>query len=283
MESLRRRYYRDNATMPLSKYGGNTWAQLSDGDGAMNVSDAQEGDQIRQKQKMRKLQRPFGYLEDHGTSHFSVVDPDGNAVAMTTLVNTNFGSCVLSPSTGIIFSNTMDDFSKPGLPNHYGLRPAESNYIMAGKRPLSSMSPTLVFRENDDSNDDNLGDLVLVIGASGGPKIITSVLQVLLNYILMGKPLLESIVYPRLHDQLLYHGASVTTAEKADLDTAESVGDSPTMIDVSQRTRTALLTRGHRMLDIDFSGTVQGIAIDLESKQLTAASDPRKGGSPAGY
>lgn len=273
MDCLRRSYHRDNATMPLSKYGGDKWAQLSDADGDINVSDAKEGDRTRKK---RKLQRPFGYLEDHGTSHFSVVDRDGNAVAMTTSVNTNFGSTVRSASTGIIFSNTMDDFSKPGLPNHYGLRPAESNYIMPGKRPLSSMSPTLVFRETENSKDERLADLVLVIGASGGPKIITSVLQVLLNFIMMGKPLLESIVHPRLHDQLVYHGASVTAAEKANLDAG------PT-IDVSQRTRDALIARGHRMLDIDFSGTVQAIAIDLETKQLTAASDPRKGGSPAGY
>jgi gamma-glutamyltranspeptidase / glutathione hydrolase len=220
---------------------------------------------------------------------------------MTTSVNTNFGSLVYSPSTGMVFSNTMDDFSKPGVPNHYGLRPAESNYIMPGKRPLSSMSPTLVFRERStdetvDTNND-LGDLVLAIGASGGPKIITSVLQVLLNYIYMGMPLLESVLHPRLHDQLLYHGSSVTAAEHAELTVlpptttpnkdgmvlANTSLVQSVLLDVSPRTRAALAARGHRLLDIDFSGTVQAIAVDLETRTLTAVSDPRKGGSPAGY
>jgi gamma-glutamyltranspeptidase len=312
MDTLRREYYRDNATLPLSQYGGPKWALLSDGDGVVNVSDAKEGDRIKQRHRKsssdslhgrrrrglnRLLQRPFGYLEDFGTSHFSVVDRNGHAVAMTTSVNTNFGSLVYSPSTGILFSNTMDDFSKPGVPNHYGLRPAESNYIMPGKRPLSSMSPTLVFRERstDDTANNDLGDLVLAIGASGGPKIITSVLQVLLHYIYMGKPLLESVLHPRLHDQLLYHGSSVTAAEHAELTVPpttpknDGVGVANTslvqsvLLDVSPRTRAALVTRGHRLLDIDFSGTVQAIAVDLETRKLTAVSDPRKGGSPAGY
>lgn len=279
MENLRHSYYRDNVTQPLSKYGGDKWAQLKDGDGVINVTDAKEGD--RRRKNRRRLQRSFGYLEDHGTSHFSVVDRDGNAVSMTSSVNTHFGSSVRSPSTGIIFSNTMDDFSKPGLPNHFGLRPSESNYIKPGKQPLSSMSPTLVFREmeedaDSDASSGKLGDLVLVIGASGGPKIITSVLQVLLNFIMLGKPLLESILHARLHAQLIYHGASVTAAEKAQL------ASGPT-IDVSARTRDALKVRGHQLLNIDFPGSVQAIAIDLETKQLAAASDPRKGGSPAGY
>lgn len=291
MENLRRSsaYYCDDSTVPLSNYGGKKWAQLKDGDGSTNATDAKEGDRMYSKRSQRrKLQRSFGYLEDHGTSHFSVVDQQGNSVAMTTSVNTNFGSMVRSASTGIIFSNTMDDFSKPDLPNHYGLRPAESNYIKPGKRPLSSMSPTLVFRDTNSSSNSDFGDFVMAIGASGGPKIITSVLQVLLNYVMLGKSLLESVVHPRLHDQLIYHGSSVSAAEHAELRHITStipnnMQEKVLMIDVSQQTRAALTKRGHNMLDIDFSGTVQAVAIDLDTDQLSAASDPRKGGSPAGY
>lgn len=280
MGILRKTAYRDNATIPLSNYGGDKWAQLHDTDGRANVTDAQEGD----RRHGRKLLRPLGYLEDRGTSHFSIVDKDGNAVAMTTSINTVFGSAVRSPSTGIIFGNTMDDFGKPGLPNLYGLSPAESNFIKPGKRPLSSMSPTMVFREAiaDNNNTDLatlsiLGPLLMVLGASGGPKIITAVTQVLLNHILMGMPLLESLIHPRLHDQLVYHNAAVTTTENA------KVLEDALTIEVSERTRNALTTRGHEILDIDYTGTVQVVSIDSETGRLSAACDPRKGGSPAGY
>jgi gamma-glutamyltranspeptidase len=107
----------DDATLPLSKYGGKKWAQLKDTGGMAEAADANEGDR-------RKLARRFGYLEDNGTSHFTVVDKDGNAVSMTTSVNTYFGSNVLSPSLGIVLSNTMDDFATPGRPNYFGLNPS---------------------------------------------------------------------------------------------------------------------------------------------------------------
>jgi gamma-glutamyltranspeptidase len=329
MEVLRTRYYMDATTLPLSQYGGSKWAMLNDTQliPHQNITDAQEGDRImtatnplqppppqrqRRRRKLeshstdRSVQRSFGYLDDHGTSHFSVVDQYGNAVAMTTSINTNFGSHVLSPSTGILFSNTMDDFSKPDLPNHYGLKPSVSNYIQSQKRPLSSMSPTMVFRET--SNHDDLGDLVLVLGASGGPKIITAVLQVLLRTIYLGENLLDAVLYPRVHDQLLYHGGAVTAAERAKL---TAMKDSSTNkkpendsaatileydITVSKRTRDALQRRFHDVIDIDFSGTVQAIGLDYEMMTnadstntntnrhiLTGVSDPRKDGAPAGY
>jgi gamma-glutamyltranspeptidase len=108
----------DVATLSLSQYGGDKWALLKDTDGNAEAIDANEGDR-------RKLARRFGNLEDNGTSHFSIVDKDGNAVSMTTSVNTYFGSNVLSKSAGIVLSNTMDDFSTPGRPNYYGLHPSE--------------------------------------------------------------------------------------------------------------------------------------------------------------
>lgn len=113
MEELRK-ITRDNETLPLSQYGGTKWAQLSEADTAMKATDAKEGD------RRRLGGRHFGYLNDGGTSHFSIVDRDGNAVSMTTSVNTYFGSKVISKSQGIVLSNTMDDFANPGAPNHFG-------------------------------------------------------------------------------------------------------------------------------------------------------------------
>jgi gamma-glutamyltranspeptidase len=169
----------------------------------------------------------------------------------------------------------MDDFGKPDRANHFGIKPSEANFVKPGKKPLSSMSPTLVFQESADSLLPSPGQLILALGASGGPKIITAVTQVFLHHTIMGLPLLESVVHSRLHDQLIYHDAAVTNTEKVDLDSLT--------IDVSQRTRDALTIRGHALLDVDYMGTVQAVGIDTETGKLSAVSDPRKGGSPAGY
>lgn len=262
-----RRATRDNETLPLQEYGGAKWAQLKDSDAASTATDAKEGDR-------RRLASRFGYLNDGGTSHFSIVDEDGNAVSMTSSVNTYFGSKVISKSQGIVLSNTMDDFATPGRPNHFGLHPSEDNYIVPGKKPLSSMSPTMVFRRSDDA--ETLGRLVLVVGASGGPKIISAVFQIFVMSVLLGMPLFEAIIHPRFHDQLIYHGAAVTTLE-------DTVLEQGVAINVTQRTRNALANRGHNLVSVDYEGTVQAIAIDLETNEYTAGCDVRKGGSPAGY
>ena len=281
MENLRKNTL-DNDTLPLSMYGGTKWTQLHDHEGEGAGKDASEGDRKRSLRNAqdgggRKLSNPFGYLEDHGTSHLSIVDKDRNAVSITSSVNTYFGSGIVSKSTGIVLNNQMDDFGIPGRPNVFGLKPSEANFISPGKKPLSSMSPIIVFLD-EESNPSvhSLGTLFLVLGASGGPKIITAVLQVLINHALLGMPLYESIAHPRIHDQLLYHTNAVTTLEKCPLE------QGPT-IDVSTRTRTALSNRGHRLLDVDYAGTVQAVSVDLETMALTAVSDIRKGGTPAGY
>lgn len=166
----------------------------------------------------------------------------------------------------------MDDFSNPGRPNYFGLHPSASNYIVPGKKPLSSMSPTMVFRT---TAEDKLGPLSLSIGASGGPKIISALLQVFANHLLFGMSLFDAVVYPRFHDQLIYHGSAVCTTENTVLE------QGPT-ISLSDRTRKALERRGHRLLDVTYEGTVQAISVDAETGEMTAVCDVRKGGAPAG-
>ncbi len=176
----------------------------------------------------------------------------------------------------------MDDFSSPGLPNHYGVAPSESNYIVKGKKPLSSISPTLVFRpiegENYDVNGNDLGKqrLMMAFGASGGPKIPTATTQMFINYFFLGLPLYESVRRPRLHDQLLYKGHSVTLYDH------DQIIDGP-LIEVSKRTRDALTKRHHHLSPVPNTGCVQAVAVDFETGLLSAVSDPRKGGRPAGY
>jgi gamma-glutamyltranspeptidase/glutathione hydrolase/leukotriene-C4 hydrolase len=116
-----------------------------------------------------KYNLQFSAKDDAGTTHLSVIDSDGNAVSFTSTVNTYFGSKVISPSTGILFNNQMDDFSIPGSPNFFGLPPSPFNYPEPYKRPLSSMSPSIVL--------DQYHRVRLIGGASGGPRIITSTAQ----------------------------------------------------------------------------------------------------------
>eukprot|EP00581_Thalassiosira_minuscula_P017721 CAMPEP_0183722004 /NCGR_PEP_ID=MMETSP0737-20130205/14094_1 /TAXON_ID=385413 /ORGANISM="Thalassiosira miniscula, Strain CCMP1093" /LENGTH=310 /DNA_ID=CAMNT_0025952089 /DNA_START=1 /DNA_END=933 /DNA_ORIENTATION=+ len=275
----------DDAVLNLSQYGGTKWAQLKDSEGKGTLADAQEGDRRRrQTERPPGMHHPrnmrlFNYLEDHGTSSLSIVDSDRNTVTITSSVNLAFGSKVVSPSTGIVLNNQMDDFSTPGRLNYFGLHPSESNYIVPGKRPLSSMSPTMVFREvkHDGPTENNyLGQLVLSIGASGGPKIITAILQTILNYAFVGMPLYESISAPRIHNQLLYHGAAGTNIEE------DPLPQGPT-IQLSERSRLALERRGHNLITSDYLGTVQAVSVDSETGSLSAVADIRKQGMPAGY
>lgn len=133
--------------------------------------------------------------ESQETTHYSVVDREGNAVSATTTINTSFGCGVLVEGAGFFLNNEMDDFSlKPGVPNVYGLVGNETNAIQAGQRPLSSMTPTIVLRD---------GQLFIVIGTPGGSTIITTVLQVILNVVEFEMDIQEAIVAPRVHSQWL--------------------------------------------------------------------------------
>ena len=139
-----------------------------------------------------KVLRP----DDGGTSHLSVIDAEGASVSLTTTINLHFGAKLLDPSTGIILNDEMDDFTaRPGVPNFFGLVQGEANAVAPGKRPLSSMSPTLV--------TDGEGRVVLAVGGAGGPRIITGTFQTLLAVIDGGLSAEAAVGFPRVHHQWL--------------------------------------------------------------------------------
>jgi gamma-glutamyltranspeptidase / glutathione hydrolase len=136
---------------------------------------------------------PMSFDDTRHTTHVSVIDAQGNAVAITATINTTFGSKVIVPRTGVFLNNQMDDFSaQPGAANHFGLVGAEANAVGPGKRPLSSMSPTIVISPD--------GELV-VIGAAGGPRIITQVVNVLVNLIDRDMSPRDAVAAWRVHHQ----------------------------------------------------------------------------------
>lgn len=138
--------------------------------------------------------KPHPYESDQ-TTHYSIMDKDGNAVAVTYTLNLNFGSGIVAEGTGILLNNEMDDFSaKPGVPNAFGLIGGDANAVAAKKRPLSSMTPTIVMKDDKPW---------LVTGSPGGARIITTVLQSIVNTIDYGMNPAEAIMVPRVHHQWL--------------------------------------------------------------------------------
>ncbi len=138
---------------------------------------------------------PADFAESRETTHYSIIDDEGNAVAVTYTLNGSFGAGVVAPGTGILLNNEMDDFTaKPGAPNLYGLVQGEANAIAPGKTPLSSMSPTIISRD---------GKPFMVIGSPGGARIITITLEAILNVIDHGMNIQEAVDAPRIHHQWL--------------------------------------------------------------------------------
>ncbi|EGW34774.1 uncharacterized protein SPAPADRAFT_57841 [Spathaspora passalidarum NRRL Y-27907] len=137
----------------------------------------------------------YDIVEDHGTAHFSIVDKDDNAVAFTTTVNLLFGSMIYDPATGIILNDEMDDFSRPQISNAFNLTPSIYNFIKPYKRPLSSMAPTIIMDSHNRTE--------LVIGAAGGSRITSAILQAIVRQFYRGTSLLQAIGFPRMHHQLI--------------------------------------------------------------------------------
>ncbi len=197
--------------------------------------------------------------ESENTTHYSVVDPEGNAVSVTTTLNGSFGSKVTAEGLGFLLNNEMDDFAtKQGVPNMYGLIQGPANAVGANKRPLSAMTPTIVL--------DKDGKLFLVLGSPGGPTIITTVANVLMGVIDYGLNIQESVNAPRFHNQWL-----------PDLLMLEKVGISPDTVHI-------LDGMGHKIKDDrEFWGDAECIAIDPKTGERLGASDGRNNGKAVGF
>uniref|UniRef100_A0AC34R2F3 Gamma-glutamyltranspeptidase n=1 Tax=Panagrolaimus sp. JU765 TaxID=591449 RepID=A0AC34R2F3_9BILA len=132
--------------------------------------------------------------EDHGTSHVSVIDEYGNGVSSTSTINRWFGATIQSRKLGIVWNDEMDDFSTPGQSNGFGFAPSKTNFIQPKKRPMSSMSPMIVYHQNS-------GKLKFVIGASGGSKIISAVSKPIVRVLCFNETIKQAIDAPSLHNQ----------------------------------------------------------------------------------
>ncbi|ETN81683.1 putative gamma-glutamyltransferase [Necator americanus] len=137
-------------------------------------------------------------VPDHGTSHVTVIDHDGNAVSCTSTINQLLGAMRASQTLGIIWNDEMDDFSTPGASNAFGFAPSPTNFIAPGKRPMSSMSPMVIYNKNENN-------VVMVVGASGGSYIISATAQTVIRTMLFNQTVKEAIDAPRLHNQFLPH------------------------------------------------------------------------------
>ncbi len=197
---------------------------------------------------------PLAY-ESTETTHYSVIDKDGNAVSITTTLNTSFGSGILVDGAGFFLNNEMDDFSaKPGTPNVFGLVGNKANAISPNKRPLSSMTPTIVLKNNKP---------YIIIGSPGGSRIITTVLQVILNVIEHEMNIYKAVSAPRVHSQWL---PDVIMTEP------DAISDS---------IQKELEFRGHKITQRDYIGSANGILIKEDG--YYGGPDPRWENSAIGY
>jgi gamma-glutamyltranspeptidase/glutathione hydrolase len=205
----------------------------------------------------RMARRTLPRSESADTTHYSVVDAEGNAVAVTTTLNDSFGSRVTATGLGFLLNNEMDDFAaKPGTPNMYGLIQGEANAIAPGKRPLSSMTPTIVTKD---------GKLLLVLGSPGGEKIITTVANTLMAVVDYGMNIQDAVNAPRFHHQWM-----------PDSLTLETVGFSPDTVKI-------LESRGHKIERVESWSDGECIAVDPATGERLGASDPRNPGRAVGY
>ncbi|CAF0969193.1 unnamed protein product [Rotaria magnacalcarata] len=192
-----------------------------------------------------------------GTAHLSVVGLDGDAVALTSTVNLYFGSKVLGPETDIIYNDQMDDFSTPNTINSFGVPASPANFIVPGKRPVSSMAPLVVIEKQNQR-------IQQVLGASGGTRITTSIAQVSMLNLWFNQDIKQAIDAPRLHSQLLPQ---------------EVIAESGFDPEILQN----LKSRGHNVTCGSFGGSViQGIEWRDEVNEYWANCDIRKGGVPDG-
>jgi len=197
----------------------------------------------------------FTNNQDKGTAHLSVVDEDGNAVSATSTINQEFGSGLMSPSTGIIYNDEMDDFSYPGFANGFNLPPSPSNFVKPGKSPLSSMAPAIFIDQNK--------KVRLVTGGAGGSRITTGTAFSTALNLWLGYSLKDSVDSPRLHHQL-----------------------SPNVLEYQsefdKEILAGLIKKGHQVNDRGSAGSIV-TPVQVEKDFLVGVADYRKAGDVDGY
>jgi len=200
--------------------------------------------------------RTAAIREPENTTHYSVVDAEGNAVAVTTTLNDSFGSRVTAEGLGFLLNDEMDDFAaKQGVPNIYGLIQGPANAIGPGKRPLSAMTPTIVLKD---------GKLLLILGSPGGPRIITIVANILIGVVDFSLDIQEAVNAPRFHHQWLPDEILVEDS-------------------LSPDTMSVLRSRGHKLTVSHFWGDGECIMVDPKTGERLGASDGRNNGKAVGY
>ncbi|HEX4423943.1 MAG TPA: gamma-glutamyltransferase [Terriglobales bacterium] len=241
----------------IDKKYGVAWRQSMDPLHATSSKDLQRPAIFSELEQYAALHpQPPAVREPEHTTHYSVVDPDGNAVAVTTTLNDSFGSKVTADGLGFLLNDEMDDFSsKPGTPNLFGLIQGPANAIGPGKRPLSSMVPTMVLKD---------GKLFLVLGSPGGARIISTVANILMGVVDYGLNIQEAVNAPRFHNQWL---PDTNYVEK---------GISPDTIHLLQK-------MGQRIDQENYWSDGECIAIDLNTGERLGASDGRNNGKAIGF
>jgi len=196
--------------------------------------------------------------DSNETTQFSILDAEGNAISLTVTLNGSYGSGVVSEKFGVSLNNEMDDFTtRPGEPNMFGLVQGFGNRVQPGKRPLSSMSPTLVEKD---------GKIVMTLGAAGGPRIISSVIQTIYRVLVTGLDIDRAVQFPRVHHQFL--------PNKLYMDEFKF---SPEVV-------TGLQQRGHETVQQrpSYLGRIKAVRLN-DKNYLEATFDNRSEGAVGGY
>jgi gamma-glutamyltranspeptidase/glutathione hydrolase len=241
----------------IDKRYGAAWRESIDPTNASSSKELQRPAIFSQLEQYAGLHfQPEAIAEPNHTTHYSVVDPDGNAVAVTTTLNDSFGSRVTAEGLGVLLNDEMDDFAaKQGVPNMFGLIQGPANAIAPGKRPLSAMAPTIVLKG---------GKLFLVLGSPGGPRIITTVANILMGVVDYGMNIQEAVNAPRFHHQWL-----------------------PDMISIEQDFPPATVKQleeiGHKVQAGDYWSDGECIMIDPKNGERLGASDKRNNGKAIGF
>ena len=240
----------------IDKRYGAAWRESIDPEHATPSND------LKRPAVFSELEQVAGHVaspprpETENTTHYSVIDPAGNAVAVTTTLNGAFGSRVTAEGLGFLLNDEMDDFSsKPGVPNMFGLIQGPANAIGPGKRPLSAMTPTIVLKD---------GKVFLILGSPGGPTIITTVANIMMSVVDYGRDIQAAVNAPRFHHQWLPD--QILLEDR-----------------ISPDTVALLEKRGHKIKTRHFWGDGECIMVDLKTGERLGASDGRNNGKAVGF